>query len=393
MKIPFNKIDFSEDTQRLVVETLKSGWIASGPKTIELENLFKNSFCRKYAVATNSATAGLHLALVSLNLHKGDKVVVPVFTFTSTASVVEYCGLEVVFCDIEGSTYNICYKNLEKLLIEDDQKKIKAVIVVHVAGNAVDMCEILRLKKIYGFTLIEDAAHCLPGTFDGKKLGSFGEYAIFSFNPTKNIPGADGGMIILDNSERYLNIKKLKSYGIDRDAWTRGQNKNNIWEYDISDLGFKYNGNDISSAIVLSQMKDVESIHLIKIKLVLRYYELLSTYSWIKFSFDFSSNHEKLHACAWHLLIVRVDKRNDLHSFLLSNDIATLVHYKPLHLHSYWRNKLINNTICFPVSELAFNEVLSLPLYPSMKIEEVDYVCLKIIEFYEHKSPGDSLDI
>lgn len=377
MKIPFYRIELSEECEKEVIETIRSGWLTNGPKTIALEESFKAMFNKKYALATNSGTAGLHLALKSLNLNAGDKVVVPTLTFTATANAVLYNDLEVVFSDVDAQTYNIDPDYLEKLLTADVERKIKAVMIVHMAGVPVAMEKIFHLKQKFGFYLIEDATHCLPGKWRGQPLGGLSDIGVFSFNPTKNIPGADGGIVILDCAKKYEQMKVWRSYGVDRDAWKRSTQKELGWNYDVVDLGFKYNASDLSSAVVLAQLPKLEENYRRKLKIVEKYNQGFQglkeiTIPFNAFSFDDSSS--------WHLYILQVSRRDDLYQYLLSAGIHTNVHYKPLHLHSFWKD--YSKGVTLPIAEDVFERILTIPLYHTLSDEEVDYIISKITNFY-----------
>lgn len=377
MKIPFYKIQLPEICEIEILKTLRTGWLTNGPKSIELEEYFQRIIGRKHALATNCATAALHLAIKSLGLKKGDQVVVPTMTFTATANAVLYSDLDVIFCDVNEKTYNIDPDFLENLLKEDFSKKIKAVVVVHVAGLPVEMDKILNLKKKFGFFLIEDAAHCLPGKWNSRPLGSYGDVSVFSFNPTKNIPGADGGMVLVDEVEQYKKMKIWRTSGIDRDAWKRSNDHERGWDYDVVDLGYKYNASDLSSTLVLSQMAFLDEIYRRKLEIVQRYNEGLGKIKNVDLPiFKLSSGEES----AWHLYIIQVPERDKLYQYLLKKGIQTLVHYKPLHMHSYWES--YSDNVKLGNAEKVYGKILSLPLYHTLKDEEVDFIILEIDQFY-----------
>ena len=377
MKIPFYRIELPEECEKEVLETIRSGWLTNGPKTIALEERFKEMFGKKYALATNSGTAGLHLAIKSLSLNPGDKVVVPTLTFTATANAVLYNDLKVVFSDVDGQTYNIDPNYLEKLLTDDHERKIKAVIIVHMAGVPVDMEKIFQLKTKFGFFLIEDATHCLPGKWSGQPLGGLSDIGVFSFNPTKNVPGADGGIVVLDCEKKYEQMKIWRSYGVDRDSWKRSTEKERGWNYDVVDLGYKYNASDLSSAVVLAQLPKLEENYRRKLRIVEKYNRGLQDLKDVKLPFNAFSLEN---SSSWHLYILQVSRRDELYQHLLSVGIHTNVHYKPLHLHSFWKD--YSKGISLPVAEDVFQRILTIPLYHTLSDEEVDFIVAEIINFY-----------
>ena len=213
--LPFALPDIGEEEINEVVDSLKSGWITTGPKTKRFEEEFAKYIGTKHAIAVNSATAGLHLALDALGICRGDKVITSTYTFTATAEVIRYFDADPIFCDIKEDTFNIDVDQLEKLIIEH---KPKVVIPVHIAGQSADMDRILKLKEKYHFKILEDAAHALPTTHNGRLIGSIGDITVFSFYATKTLATGEGGMITTDNDDYKARMNIMRLHVLNRDA-------------------------------------------------------------------------------------------------------------------------------------------------------------------------------
>ena len=368
-------IDFSppfieQEEIDAVVNTLKNGWLTLGEKTIEFENKFAEYIGSKYAIAVNSCTSALFLSLKVLGIKQGDEVIVPVNTFSATANVVEHCNAIPIFIDINNETFVIDTQQLESKITE----KTKAIIAVHFAGIPCDMDKINEIAKKHNLLVIEDCAHAAGSTYNnGKKVGNSENLCCFSFYATKNITTGEGGMITTNNPIYTSKLKELGFHGISKDAWNRYDKKGN-WEYDVIAAGYKFNTTDLNSSLGFIQLKKLDAMNNKRKELVKLYNKLLPK-NIKKIPFFENSSH--------HLFVILVEKRNELIEYLKENNIVTSVHFKPLHLTSFYKNKYSLKPEDFPNATNYFKQCLSLPLHPRMTEEDVIYVVEKIKEFYK----------
>lgn len=369
MQIPFHRPYITEDEINGAVESIRSGWITMGNKTIEFENEFSRYVGSKNTLAVNSCTAALHLALKAIGLGPGDEVIIPAITFAATAEVVVYFGARPVVVDVDRDSHLLDVAEIEKNITE----KTKAIIPVHFSGQACDMDEILSIARRYRLHIIEDAAHSFPASYKGRLIGAIGDITAFSFYATKTITTGEGGMITTENDEWANRMKILRLHGIDRDAWKR-YTKEGSWEYDVVDAGYKYNTTDINSAIGLAQLSKAEWMRDERRKIADKYNK------------EFSENdclipyYEKQdRVSAWHLYPLKLNleslsiSRNDFIIKLKEMNIGTSVHFIPLYRFTYYRD------LCAPAesyrsSEWIYERQVSLPVYPGLSSDEIDYI-------------------
>lgn len=355
----------SEEEIKAVTEVLKSGWWGLGPVTEQFEKEFAKFVGAKYAVALNSCTSGLHLALHILNKKSKEKsrrgkIITPAFTFVSTAAVAIYEGMDVVFADIDETSYCLDPEDVRRKIDKDTV----AIIPVHYAGRLADMS--------YGSSrvpIIEDCAHAV-GT---KGAGKRGILSTWSFHPVKNIATGDAGMITTDNKGLAERIRKLRWLGIDLSTYER-EKKGYNWEYHIKELGYKYHTNDIMSAIGLAQLRRVKKMNRRRKQIAERYNKELDE---LPVVLPPSSD-------SWHLYVIRVDKkyRNKLVDFLRERKISPGVHYKPLHHYSIFNWEIRQKGKELPVTERIWQEVISLPIYPDLTEEQQERVITVLKEFF-----------
>lgn len=378
MKIPFHKPYLTEDEISLVTEVIKSGWITMGPKTIQFEQEFKdyiftNSNIPKeeqFAISFNSGTAALHLALKAIGLKQGDEVIIPTNTFVATAEVVTYFSAIPVFCDIEYDTCNMDVAKLTSLLT----RKTKAIIPVHFAGQPCDMDEILDIGRKHGISIIEDAAHCLPSSYKGRRIGTIGDITCFSFYATKTLAAGEGGMAVTNNPD-YANCMKInRLHGISCDAWDRYTDKGK-WYYEVVDSGFKYNTTDIHSAIAIVQLKKLEWMGNKRAKIAQFYNNAF------KSSRVITPVIKPDRTTSWHLYVIKVKNRDELIDKLKESGIGTSVHFIPVHMHPYYKTTYGHLYKDYPQAKRVFNESVSIPIYPSMTEAEIEYVAEKLLEY------------
>ena len=371
MNIPFHKAHITEKEIESVVDTLKSGWLTMGPKTLKFEEEFKEYIKVDEAIALNSATAALHLALKAIGLQKDDEVIVPTTTFVATAEVVTYFGAKPVLCDIEYETHNIDAKKVAPLIT----KKTKAIIPVHFAGQPCDMDEILNLSKKHNLKVIEDGAHALPSSYHDKMIGSLSsDITCFSFYATKTLATGEGGMAVTNNKEYAKSIKTNRLHGISRDVWDRYSGGS--WAYDVVDNGNKYNPTDITSALGLEQLKKLEWMRDKREAIALKY------------DSAFKEKIETLvqksdRRSSYHLYVIKVNNRDKLYQKLKDDGINTSVHFIPIHKLSFYKKRYGYKDEDFAVANKVFKNSLSLPIYPDLKDKEVEYIIEKVLKYAE----------
>ena len=385
--IPFALHDIEEDDIKEVVDTLRSNWVTTGPKAKAFEDNFAQYIGAPFALAVNSATAGLHLALECIGLKPGEKVITTPYTFAATAGVIRYFNADPIFIDINESDYNIdpqkihefcnteCFFEKGVLYHKKTKSAIKAIIPVHIGGFACNMDEIMKIAKSYNLKVIEDAAHALPSFYKGKKIGTISELTVFSFYATKPITTAEGGMVVTSNPEYSKRIKSTRLHGIDRGVWDRHSGKESQWYYEIIEAGFKYNMTDIAASLGLQQLKKADRFHERRKKIAAMYNKELRDIEGIVLPKD-----EPGHA--WHLYIAKLNSpriaRDEFIKKMCENGIGIGVHYIPLHIHPYYRDKYGFKPEDFPVAYECYKNVFSLPIYTKLTDDDV-YRIIKTI--------------
>ena len=370
--IPFFRPSIGKDEIEEVTHTLNSGWLTTGEKTKKFENNFQNFIGKgNNCIAVSSATAGLHLAVASLNIGPGDEVIVPNHTFTSTAEVVRYTGAEVKLVDVDEKTLNISVDKIKSAI----NRKTKAIIVVHFAGLSCEMDEIIKFANQKKLFVIEDAAHALPTTYKKQLIGNLKTHAtVFSFYANKTITTGEGGMVVTKNKKLAKRIKVLRLHGIDTDAFDRYTANKPKWYYQIVDAGFKYNLADTASAIGIHQLKKVNKLQKRREKIA-NYY--LNEFKGLNLDLPAKAINGDLHS--WHLFIIKLRVNDEkIRNMFIENmnnlKIGCSVHYIPLHKHPYWKNRYKLSSDEFPVSEKLFKGIVSLPIYNDLSDSEVEYI-------------------
>ena len=368
--IPFHKPAIGEDEIRSVVETLRSGWLTTGSKVKRFEEDFARYVGSKHAVAVNSGTAALHLALDAVGIKEGDEVIVPTMTFTATAEVVLYFKARPVLVDCRRDTFNLDPAKLEAAITP----KTKAIIPVHMAGQPCDMEPILEIAGRHNLRVIEDAAHSLPAAYRGNMIGRVGDITCFSFYATKTITTGEGGMATTDNSEWAERMRMMSLHGISHDAWKR-YTKEGSWYYEVVSPGFKYNLTDIAAAIGIEQLKKCSEFWEARQRIALSYEKAFAEIEEVQPPL---CRKDVQHA--WHLFVIQLNlerlkiNRNQFIEALREKQIGTSVHFIPLHLHPYYRDKLGYKPGDFPNASTVFERIISLPIYPKMTEADVERV-------------------
>ena len=371
-KIPCFRPAIGEEEIEAVTAILRSGWLTTGPKAKEFEEKFAAYMGTGVeAVAVNSATAGLHLALEACGIGPGDEVIVPTLTFTASASVVRYLGAEVVLVDVEESSRCIDLDNAERRLTP----RCKAIMPVHFAGFPCDMAKILAFARRHGLKVLEDAAHAMPARRDGRLIGAWeSDACVFSFYACKPITTGEGGMIVTRSPSIAARARVMRTHGLNRDAFDRFRNVGASWAYDVVAPGFKYNLTDVAAAIGVVQLSRAELLQASRQRAAERYRRVLAG---LPLDCPAAAPVGGVHS--WHMFPVRVHQqadasRDDLIARLAAMGIGTSVHYRPLHEMTYWKDRYHCEPNEFPVASRYFEGALTLPLFPGMTDAEVDRV-------------------
>jgi perosamine synthetase len=367
--LPFALPDIGAEEMDAVRDVLESGWVTTGPRTKEFEAEFAKAVGAKHAIALNSCTAALHLALEAIGIRENDEVITSPYTFAASAEVIRYFGAKPVLVDVDAETFNIRPELVEAAITE----RTRAVIPIHIAGRAADMDPLLAICRPRGIAVIEDAAHSFPTTYKGRMIGSFGDMTCFSFYATKTITTGEGGMICTDNDEWADRCRIMSLHGISRDAWKRYTAEGN-WFYEIVAPGFKYNLTDIASALGLAQLRKAEGMAKRRRDIALRYNDAFGQVDSLQVPAEGDDRH------AWHLymLRLRLDRlaidRSRFVEELRARNIGSSVHFIPLHIHPYYRELYGYAPDDFPVAHGEFLREISLPIYSKMSDDDVSDV-------------------
>ncbi|WP_373031394.1 DegT/DnrJ/EryC1/StrS family aminotransferase [Sulfurovum sp.] len=374
--LPFALPDIGEDEIAEVVDSLRSGWVTTGPKAKRFEQDFVEFMGGGLeAVAVNSATAGLHLALEAIGVGPGDEVITTTHTFTATAEVIRYMGAHPVFVDVSA----------ESLCIDPDAvvhaitPRTKAIIPVHFAGRAADMSAILAIARQHGLRVVEDAAHALPTTCGGKLLGTLeSDVTVFSFYANKTITTGEGGMLVTRDPAIAARARIMRLHGINRDAFDRFTATAPSWYYEIVAPGFKYNLTDIAASLGIHQLRKANAFQRRRAEIAARYDVALADLPII------CPPHAEDGDChSWHLYVIQLGDearvtRDVFLERMFAQGIGMSVHYIPLHLHPYWRDAYKLTPELFPVSQRVYERTCSLPLYTLMTDADVDRVVVAV---------------
>ena len=375
--LPFSRPSIGDSEINSVVACLKSGWITTGALCKEFEDKFCGLTGAGQAIALNSATAGMHLMLTAMNLQQGDEVITPSMTFASTINMIALRQAKPVFVDIDYDTLNI---NCD-LIEEKISSKTKAIIPVHFAGVPADMDQINHLAGKYHLTVIEDAAHAVGTYYKGIHAGGFGHPAIFSFHPIKNITTGEGGMITLNDAELERKLRLLRFHGIERDAWKR-YGKGGDPSYDIMEPGYKYNLPDLLASLGLAQLERWQELNARRQTLAGLYLDGLHEVEGL----DLPQAPPYDHLHAWHLFIIKIKDvpRDEFMRKLADCNIGYGLHFPPAHELTCVKNRYGAGAFSLPETSRAADKIISLPLFPDMTEDDVQYVCAAIKEILKN---------
>lgn len=392
--VPFALPDITEREIEEVVATLRSNWITSGPRVREFERRFAAAVGARHAVAVNSCTAAMHLALEALGIGPGDRVYLSPYTFAATAEVIRYLGATPVFVDIDPETLNIDPERLSDQLEQDRAAhpgRARAVMPVHIGGVPADMDLIWNLARDHDLAVVEDAAHAFPAVRRGRITGSMPDdirgAVCFSFYATKTITTAEGGMLVTPDAAVAERARSMSLHGLSRAAWNRYESGGS-WRYDIVAPGFKYNLSDIGAAMGLIQLDRAEEMMEKRRSIAARYDTAFASRPQLQ-----GPTVPADVASAWHLYVLRlenVSRRDALVSHLTAEHIGTSVHFIPLHLHTYYRDTYGCAPDDNPIAAREFERVVSLPIYSAMTTAQVDRVIDAVLGWAEAIASPDT---
>lgn len=376
--LPFALPDIGEEEINEVLDSLRSGWLTTGPKTKRFEDDFASFVDSDVeAIAVNSATAGLHLALEAVGIGSGDEVITTPYTFTATAEVVRYLGADPVLVDIDPETFNIDPAKIEAAITP----RTKAIIPVHFAGLSCDMEVVLSIASRHNLKVVEDAAHALPTTCNGRLIGSLDSDAtVYSFYATKTITTGEGGMIVTSKPEIAKRCRVMRLHGISRDAFDRYRSTKPAWHYEVVDPGYKYNMTDIAASLGIHQLRKAYAFQQKRQAMAVLYDEVLHDLPVI---LPPHAPTGDIHA--WHLYVVRLTEdapvtRDRFIELMAEKGIGCSVHFIPLHLHPYWRDRYSLKPEDYPHALHAYERAVSLPLYTKMTDEDQERVIRAVRE-------------
>jgi dTDP-4-amino-4,6-dideoxygalactose transaminase len=362
--LPFALPDLGEEEIAEVVDSLRSGWLTTGPKTKQFEQQFKAFLGDQVdAIAVNSATSGLHLALEALGIGADDEVITTTYTFTATAEVIRYLGANPVFVDIDPHTLNIDPQQIEKAITPST----KAIIPVHLAGLSCDMEAILKIARQHNLKVVEDAAHAIPTTYQGQLIGSLeSDVTVYSFYATKTIATGEGGMLVTPHPEIADRARVMRLHGINRDAFDRYTSNKPSWYYEIIAPGFKYNMTDLAASLGIHQLKKAWKLQAKRAEMAAKYDQAFANLPLI-----LPPHAPNGDTHSWHLYMIRLDdncpiERNQFIEQMTAKGVGCSVHYIPLHLHPYWRETYQLKPEDFPTALKVYQRIVSLPIYTKM---------------------------
>ncbi|MDX1901520.1 MAG: DegT/DnrJ/EryC1/StrS aminotransferase family protein [Gammaproteobacteria bacterium] len=382
--LPFSRPDIDQATINEVVECLSSGWITTGPRVAQFTKDLESYLGSQHVLPLSSATAGLHLALLAMDIVPGDEVITTPLTFAATLNMIVLAGAKPVLVDIDPAT-----RNMDPNLIEAAiTPKTRAIMPVHFAGLPVDLDVIYEIATRRGLRVIEDAAHAIGTEYRGRKIGSFGDTQVFSFHPNKNMTTGEGGCVTTQDEKLARKIALLRFHGMDREAWNRF-GKSGSQDYEIVMPGFKYNMMDLQAALGLHQLKALEGFIERRAELAMRYQEVLA--DWPQWELPVEPTYSHRHA--WHLYVpllkpdIAEMNRDEFMRTMKEKNIGTGLHYRAAHLYPYYREAFGFKPGDFPHSESVSERIVSLPLFPRMTDAEQDRVIDVMYSIFNETMP------
>ncbi len=381
LKVPFFKASIGKEEEEAVLKVLRSGWLTTGKEALAFEQEFAAKVEASHALAVNSNTSGMVLAMEACGVKAGKAVITTPYTFVSTAACARLLGADVYFADIEKDSYSIDPEKIEEILKGPKGKDVVAIVPVHIGGNVCNMDAIMALAKKYGVRVIEDAAHSFPSKTHLGYAGAIGDVGVFSFYVTKTITTGEGGMVVTNDDALAKRMTSMRMHGMDRSTWDRYTSPKASWEYDIIAPGYKYNLPDLLATLGRIQLARADEFDRKRKLHVERYMEAFKQLDFIKLPPDGEGN-------AWHLFLMRLDltklscDRNTFAKELQARGVGISVHFIPIFHFSYWKELYKGfDASHFPNAEQHYNETISIPLFPDMDEQSIDFVvdCIKQI--------------
>jgi UDP-4-amino-4,6-dideoxy-N-acetyl-beta-L-altrosamine transaminase len=379
--LPYGRQSIDESDIEAVVQTLRSDCLTTGPKVAEFEEAIAAFVGAKYAVSFSSGTAALHAAAFAAGLQPGDEAITTPLTFAATANCVLYQGAIPIFADVEPETLNIDPQQVEYQISE----RTRAILPVDYAGHAADLDEILRLAHRHGLIVIEDACHALGAEYKRRRIGSVAHMTVFSFHPVKHLTTGEGGMVTTDNPGLAETLRRFRNHGIDRD--TRARQAAGQWHYEMVLLGFNYRLSDIACALGLQQLTRLEANLARRREIAARYGEAFRNLPAVRLPIVRHDVNP-----AWHLYPVRLEleklsgTREQIFQALRAENIGVNVHYVPVHLHPYYRDRFGDKGGEYPLAETAYQRLISLPIFHGMTDGDVGDVITAVGKVLTHFS-------
>jgi UDP-4-amino-4-deoxy-L-arabinose-oxoglutarate aminotransferase len=370
--LPLSRPSLGEEEIREVLDVIRSGWITSGPRVKRFEEEFSRYVGARHAVAVNSCTAALHVALLAHGMGSGDEVVTSSMTWSATVNMIEVAGAKPVFADVDRETLQITPETVAAALTE----RTRAILPVHFAGQACDLDRLVAIATNRNLTIIQDAAHAVGTEFRGRRIGGGGVTACFSFHPIKNITTGEGGMITTDSDELAEKLRLLRFHGVNRDAWSR-YGKVDSPRYETVTPGWKYNLTDLQAALGIHQLAKLDSFIERRTRLAELYHAQLAEIDGVKPLGRASGTSRH----AWHLFVVTIEPgrfgcdRDRFMQLMAQQGVGTGLHFTAVHLHDYYRSRYGYASGALPNTEWASDRVVSLPLFPGMNDSDVSRVC------------------
>lgn len=366
--IPYGRQMVDDDDIEAVVDVLKSDWLTTGPTVPRFETGFAEFVGAEHGVAVSNGTAALHLCMLAADVGPGDQVIVPAMTFAASANCARYAGADVVFADVRDDTLTIDPDHAADLITD----ATKAIVTVDYAGIPSDLDDLLALTEEHDLMLVEDACHAPGADYKDRTVGSIAHLSTFSFHPVKHLTTGEGGMVTTNDARLAARVRSLRNHGIDTDF--RQREELGTWVYDVAELGFNYRLSDINCALGLSQLDKLPVWLERRRELADRYEKAFAETDAIR-TLRVPSDR----VSAWHLYPIRLasaehpELRREAFQHLRDNDVGVNVHYLPVYLHSYYRQMGYEPGLC-PIAERAYEELLSLPMYPHLEEAEQDRV-------------------
>ncbi len=379
--LPFALPDIGEAEIDEVVDSLRSGWLTTGPKVRRFEQAFAERLAMPQAIAVNSATAGLHLALEAFGIGPGDKVLTTPFTFTASAEVVRYLGADPVFADIDEATCNLDPTCAAEVLARTAD--VRMLLPVHYGGQSCDMDPLLALARDHGLTVVEDAAHAFPTRYGDHWIGQLGDATVFSFYATKTVTTGEGGMVVLRDADKAARMRVMRLHGISHDVFDRYSAQKPSWSYEVVAPGFKYNLTDLAAALGIHQLARAEHMRQRREAIAAIY---LREFADLPCRLPHPARPADTHA--WHLFPLQLEQeamaRDRFIEFMCEAGIGTSVHFIPLHQQPYWRDRYGLRDQDFPVATRVARRIVSLPIYSRMSDADVDRVVTTVRRLLRH---------